>query len=275
MAFSVNTNASAFAALYSLNQTNSALEVTQRRINTGLKVESAGDDAATYAIAQKMRGDLAGLNAVKSSLDRAISTLDVAVAAGEAVSDLLNEMKEKAVAAKDTGIDTASRNALNGDFKELRDQITSIVDNAEFNGTNAVNSTGSDIVAITNDDASNTITIAAQNLSLGGSIVTLSDTQEIATATTAAAALTAVSASAENVTSALSALGAGAKRLEIQRDFVGKLSDVIEVGIGNLVDADLAKESATLQALQVKQQLGLQALSIANQSPGAVLGLFQ
>ncbi|SDE72691.1 flagellin [Kordiimonas lacus] len=275
MAFSVNTNAGAFLALQSLNQTNSQLETTQRRINTGLKVESAKDSAATYAIAQNLRGDIAGLNAVKGSLDRAISTLDVAVAAGEAVSDLLTELKEKAVSAKDTGIDSASRDALNDEFVELRDQITSIVENAEFNGANAVDGSGTDIVAITNDSGTNTITIGAQDLTLGGANVTLSATQEISSAALASTAVTTISASASNVTSALSAFGAGSTRLEIQREFVGKLSDTIEVGIGNLVDADLAKESATLQALQVKQQLGLQALSIANNSPSAVLTLFQ
>ncbi|SDD58073.1 MULTISPECIES: flagellin [Kordiimonas] len=275
MAFSVNTNAGAFAALQNLNSTSSNLNTVQGRINTGLKVASAKDNAAVFSIAQKLRGDVSGLNAVKSSLDRALSTIDVAVAAGEAVSDLLIEMKEKAVSAKDSGLDTASRTALNDEFEELRDQITSIVSNAEFNGTNVVESGGSAIVAITNDDGSNTITIAAQDLSLGSANVTVATTTSIDTAANASAAVTAIEASITNVNSSLSALGAGAKRLDLQKEFVGKLSDTIEVGIGNLVDADLAKESASLQALQVKQQLGLQALSIANQAPSTVLGLFR
>jgi len=275
MSFSVNTNAGAFAALQNLNSTTSMLNKTQTQINTGLKVSSAKDNAAVFAIAQKLRGDVSGLNAVKSSLDRALSTIDVAVAAGEAVSDLLIEMKEKAVAAKDTGLDTASRTALNDEFKELRDQITSIVSNAEFNGTNAVKSGGSAIVAITNDDGSNTITIAAQDLSLGSAKVTVAATESIGTSTAASGAVTDIENSITNVNTALSALGAGAKRLELQQNFVGKLSDTIEVGIGNLVDADLAKTSAQLQSLQVKQQLGLQALSIANQAPSTVLGLFR
>ena len=117
MAFSVNTNAGAFAALQNLNKTNAQLKTTQTQINTGLKVSSAKDDAATFAIAQKLRSDVSGLNAVKSSLDRATSTIDVAIAAGEAVSDLLIELKEKAVAAKDSGLDTASRESLNNDFE--------------------------------------------------------------------------------------------------------------------------------------------------------------
>ena len=275
MAFSVNTNAGAFAALQNLNNTNSQIKTVQTQINTGLKVSSAKDDAATFAIAQKLRADVSGLNAVKSSLDRATSTVDVAIAAGEAVSDLLIELKEKAVAAKDSGLDTASRNSLNNDFAQLRSQITSIVDNAEFNGTNVVKSGGAAVIAITNDTGGNKISIATQDLSVGGTNVTLSAGNTISTATGASAAVTAIESSISNVNDALSALGSGAKRIELQRGFVDKLSDAIEVGVGNLVDADLAKTSANLQSLQVKQQLGLQALSIANQAPGTVLSLFR
>jgi len=275
MAFSVNTNAGAFLALQNLNKTSGGLTQVQSRINTGLRVASAKDDAATFAIAQKLRGDVAGLNAVKGSLDRASSTLDVALAAGEAVSDLLISLKEKAVAAKDSGLDTASRASLNNDFAQLRDQITSIVSNAEFNGTNVVKNSGTSIVAITNDTGSNSITISAQDISLTGSKVTITAATAINTAALASAAVTKLESSIANVNTALSALGSGANRLDLQRTFVDKLSDTIEVGIGNLVDADLAKESANLQALQVKQQLGLQALSIANQAPSTVLGLFR
>ena len=275
MAFSVNTNAGAFAALQNLNQTQSELNTTQTQINTGLRVASAKDDAATFAIAQTLRGEVSGLQAVSASLDRAQSSLDVAIAAGEAVSDLLIELKEKAVAAKDSGLDTASRTSLNDDFQQLRDQITSIVQNAEFNGTNAVENSGDAIVAITNDTGSNTITIAAQDLSLGGANVTIGTAQTIGTQDAASVAVANIESSIQNVNTALSALGSGANRVELQQNFVDSLSDSIEVGIGNLVDADLAETSANLQSLQVRQQLGLQALSIANQAPQSVLSLFR
>ena len=275
MTFSVNTNASALSALQNLNKTASGLERVQTQINTGLKVASSKDNAAVFAIAQSLRADVAGFRAATASLDRALSTVDVAIAAGEAVSDLLIELKEKAVAAKDSGLDTASRNSLHNDFTQLRAQISSIVDNAEFNGTNAVASGGSAIVAITNDDASNKISIGAQDLSVGGGIVTLSATNSISTAAAASSSVLAIESSIANVNDSLSELGAGARRLELQRSFVAKLMDTVEVGIGNLVDADMAKASATLQSLQVKQQLGLQALGIANQAPQAVTSLFQ
>ncbi len=275
MAFSVNTNRSAFLALQNLHKTNRELERVQTRINTGLKVSSAKDDAATYAIAQKLRGDVAGLGAVSGSLDRASASLDVAIAAAEAVSDLLIEMKKKAVAAKDSGLDSASRQSLARDFAQLRDQITSIIENAEFNGVNAVKANGRDISAITDPRASKSLVIAAQDLSLGGANISVSAGQTIDTVASASSVVDMLTSAIDNVNASLSTLGAGAKRIAVQQSFVTKLSDTIEIGIGNLVDADLAREAANLQALQVKQQLGLQALAIANQSPSAILALFR
>jgi flagellin len=275
MAFSVNTNAGALTALQNLTKTSQQLNTVQNRINTGLAVSSAKDNAAVYAIAQNLRSDLGGLGAVKQSLDRATGAADVALAAGEAVADLLVQLKEKAVAAKDPGADAATKTALNNDFIQLRDQITSIVSNANFNGVNVVKNGGDAVVGITNDTGSQTITVAAQDLSLTGTNVTITAATTITTSALASAAVDALETSITNVNAALSRLGSGAKRLELQQNFVSKLSDAIETGIGNLVDADLAKESAKLQSLQVKQQLGLQALSIANQAPGTVLSLFR
>ena len=242
MGFSVNTNAGALVALQNLNKTNNLMNQVQTRINTGLKVSSAKDNAAGFNIAQGLRADLGGLNSAKSSIDRAISTIDVAISAGEAVSDLLIEMKEKAVASKDTGLDADSRTALNDEFKELRNQITTIVDNAEFNGVNAVKTNA--VVALLNSDGSNSLTIAAQNLSLGGGVVTVTAGSSISSSTLASSVSTAIDNSIKAVGTSLSKLGSGAKRLELQKTFVNKLADSIEVGIGNLVDADLARESA-------------------------------
>lgn len=275
MAFSVNTNAAALSALQNLTKTDMRLQDVQTQINTGFKVASSKDNAAVFSIAQTLRADVSGLNAAQASIDRAQSTIDVAIAAGEAVSDLLIEMKEKAVAAKDQGLDSASRTALNDDFTQLRDQISSIVENAEFNGTNAVENGGDNIIAITNDDGTSTISIEAKDLSLAGNLVTLTASTDIATAGAASATVANIESSIANVNTALSELGAGANRLDLQKSFVSKLQDSIEVGIGNLVDADMAKASADLQALQVKQQLGLQALSIANQAPQTITSLFQ
>ena len=272
---SVNTNMGAMIALQSLNKTNNELAKVQGRINTGLAVGSAKDDGALFSIAQTMRGKVAGFSAVKQSLSRSVSTVDVALAAGTAISDILIEMKAKAVAAADTSLDATSRSALNEDFKALRDQITTIASNAEFNGVNMIKNGGSAVAALANENATSKITVAAQDLSLTGTVVTLATTTVITSAALASTAIATLGTSITNVGTALAKLGTGAKKLEVHATFVGKLEDSLIAGIGNLVDADLAKESARLQALQVKQQLGVQALSIANQAPQMFLGLFR
>ena len=271
---SVNTNVGAMVALQNLNRTNNDLTTAQSRINTGLKVANAKDNGAIWAIAQGMRSESTALNAVKDSLQRGQSTLDVAMAAGESVSDLLSQMKEKALAASDEGLDTESRSKLNADFKSLRDQIGKVIENAKFNGVNLLDGTGN-ITALANADASSTLTVSGQDMSLGGSIVSVSDTDTIGTQTTASDMLTDIQDSIDAVSTALASLGTGSKSLETHLNFIGKLQDTLDAGVGNLVDADLAKESARLQALQTKQQLGIQALSIANSSTRSILGLFQ
>lgn len=275
MTFSINVNPGALSALRNLNKTSKELNTTQSHINSGLKIASAKDNAAVFSIAQKLRGDLKGLNAVKQSLDRGVSSTDIALAAANSISDLLIEMKEKAVSAADQGLDTTSRTALSLDFNALRNQITTITANAEFNGTNLIDGNSDAVVAITNSDATQTYSIAHENLTLGGSNVTLTAAQSITTQSAAQAVVSSIGTSIDNLNAVLTRLGSGSTGLEANRVFAGKLSDVIETGIGNLVDADMAKESANLQALQVKQQLGVQALSIANQSPQSILSLFQ
>jgi flagellin len=273
---SVNTNSGAMVALQYLNQTNAQLQTTQNAINTGLKVASAKDDGATYAIAQNMRGDVAGYSAVTDSINRGISSVDVALSAGQSISDLMIEMKQKALAASDASMDTASRQALNEDFEALRDQITSIVNNAVFNGFNLIDGSASNgISVLASSDGAKRITVQSENLSLSGGIIMFGAASTISTQSQASAMIATVETSLNNVNSALARLGSGSKKLSVQATFVQNLSDTLQSGIGNMVDADMATESAKLQSLQVKQQLGVQALSIANQSPQVILSLFK
>jgi flagellin len=272
---SVNTNYGALLALQSLGKTNAELEGVQNRVNTGLRVATAKDNGATFAIAQSMRGKVAGYGVAKDTLDKAISLVDVTVAAGNTLSDILIELKAKATAARDATLTTAQRAAFNADFVQLRDAITRTVTNAEFNGSNMIKSGGNNASAFANDTGSSLVTITAVSFALSGAVVTLTTTETITTATLAAAALSKINASMTNVNRELAKLGSGARALEKYRDFLGQLSDSLEAGIGNLVDADLARESARLQSLQVKQQLGAQALSIANRAPQILLSFFQ
>ena len=274
---SVNTNVGAMVALQNLNATNSELANTQSRINTGKRVGSVKDNGAIWAIAQNQRAASNSLNSVRESLQRGQSTVDVAVSAGETVSDLLIQMKEKALAASDTTLDSNSRTALNDDFISLRDQISKAVANAEFNGANMLLGVGgSTVAAIANADGTSVITVAAQAMDLGtGALATVGATASLGTATESTSMIASLNTAIIAVSSALSKLGTGSKSLASHLVFVNKLQDTVDAGIGNLVDADLAKESAKLQALQTKQQLGIQALSIANQSSSTLLSLFR
>ena len=272
---SINTNAAALTALQNLSLTQYALQSTQNVISTGKKVNTAKDNGAVWSIAQTMAGKVSSLDAVQDSLNRAQSTIDVAMSAGQQVSDLLTQMKAKVLAASDTSLDSTSRTALNADFKSLRDQITSVVNNADFNGVNMVKSGGTTVYALANDSGSTKLTVGAEDLSLGGANVTLAATASFNSATSASAYIATIDTNLTSVNTALTKLGTGSNALASHLKFVQSLQDSLQTGISNLVDADMAKESATLQALQTKQQLGVQALSIANQSTSIMLSLFR
>ena len=275
MTFSVNTNTGAMTALQYLNLTQSQLAETQNAVNSGLKVATAKDNGAIFAIAQNQRGAVAGYQSVINSLQNGSSAVDVALSAGQSISDLLIQMKQQALSAADTSLDTASRGALNANFQALLGQITTIVNNAVFNGFNLVNGSTQKIMALASADGTRHVTTLAQNMSLSGLIVTIASTASISTQVKASALINTIQGSLTNVDSALAKLSSGAAKFSIQATFTQKLSDTLTTGIGNLVDANMAEESAKLQSLQVKQQLGVQALSIANQAPQAILSLFQ
>ena len=273
MTNSVITNASALIALQNLNATNSKLAATQSRVNTGLKVQGARDNAATWAIAQNQRADMNALESVKTSLNRATSVADVALAAGQQISDILVELRQKATAAADPSASEATRKAYDDEFQTLLKSLQSFADNATFDGENILNGAlNTPLEFLANADASETITMNRQDLTLDGLSLTGFDLTD---ETNAKAALTAVETALTDANAKLAELGAQSKQIEKHTLFVTKLMDSLEVGVGNLVDADMARESARLQALQVQQQLGAQALSIANQAPNIILSLFK
>ncbi|PHS22874.1 MAG: flagellin [Robiginitomaculum sp.] len=276
MTISVHTNTAALAALQQLNKTNVALDNVQGRINTGLKVAGAKDNAAIFAVAQSLRSDIGAYDAVGTSLDRAASIGNVALAAGEAISNLLIELRAKATAATESSIDTFTRKAFDSDFKAVLSQISTILANAAFDGANILDSSNSPGIGFLADaDGTRSLTLKTQNMSFGGAIITLASTASLGTVTLAKAAVTAVKASLDNVNQALANLGSDVRKIEAHSVFVSKLTDALNIGVGNLVDADLAVESAKLQSLQVQQQLGVQALGIANSRPQIILSLFQ
>ena len=276
MVISVNTNPGALIALQNLDTTESQLQVAQSQVSTGLAVSDAQDNGAIFAIAQNQRATSSALTAVTQSLQRVQSTANVAASAGTTVSDLLNQLKSAALSASDTSTNTTSRLALNATFTSILQQIQSVVSNASFNGINLIDGSITSLAALASTDGTSKLTVAAQSLALGGINITVAATATIsASAATAATVLTEVNTSITNVNNALAKLGASENALQTQITFTGTLQDTIDTGVGNLVNANLAKESATLTALQTKQSLGIQALSIANSSSQSLLSLFR
>lgn len=270
---SVNTNYSALVALQNLTATQNSLAETQDRINTGLKVSSARDDGAVFAIAQDQRGRLNAQQILRDAMDRAISTIDVGLSAAEAVQNIMMQMKDKALAASAPGLSTAQIASYKNDFEALREAIDPLVNAAQLNGQNLINSSAASMQVKVNDlNLSTVITITAQGLTAASLSI---DTLTFTTAGEASGAVSALVGVLSTMNASLSALGGKAKALNAMKEFNSKMSDVTEKGVGVLVDADLARESARLQSLQVKQQLGAQALSIANQQPQILLRFFQ
>jgi flagellin len=394
MSFSVNTNGAAMAAIRTLEATNKVLDTTQSRINSGLKVASAKDNASTFAIASGLRADIAGFKAVSEAISFGQATANVALKGAESVMDTLTQIKSKVTSAQSSTMD---RTAIQNDIKALSDQLQSIVDGAQFNGVNLLNNTDPDLDVLSSmnradpstaptatnitvtatdltaatlgisgmnvaagalkvatdttvtgfadnetfeivtdaktytfefiDDPTSTAPTDGDNIvvdvdssaSFGANTAQLIDalkkqgftaeyqsngdlqithgseeiqsysssdsffidttdadfTSGIKAAGDPSSALTTVENAITTVKTALAGLGTSVKQLETQGDFVKSLQDVLTEGVGTLVDANLAEESANLQAAQTRQQLGIQALSIANQGPGAILGLFR
>jgi len=274
MVNNVSTNPGALVALQNLNRISDQLNDVQRRVSTGKQVSSAKDNPALYALAQKQRAELGSIESVQQGLRIGSSAVDVAVAAGESISDILVEMRAIASQAADTSLGASERTLLQDQYKALADQIGRLVDSATIGGRNIIDGTTATLTVNASTDGASTISIAGYNLK-DASVLTISrDATDLATAAGAATELADIDASIDNLTNSLAALGAGSRSLDLQGKLLTRIADALEISIGNLTDADLAKESSRLQALQVQQQLAIQTLSIANAAPNAILALF-
>jgi flagellin len=275
MTISVQNNSAALLALQNLNRTNDQLANVQQEISTTLAVSQAKDNPAVWATAQGQQVDVDGLAAVTQSLNRASSISDVALSAGQSVVDLLNQMKQDVLSAQDNQLDTTARQSLNTDFSGLLQRITTTLSSASFDGANLLDGSGGDLRFLATADGSQMVTLPAENLSLGGGVITLSSTSTINSTQAASAVMAQLDASIANVTSALANIGDQAKLVTAHGVLVQNLSDVLQTGRGDLIDADTAADSARLTALQVQQQLGGQSLNVANAMPSVLLSLFR
>lgn len=269
---SINTNVGAMVALRSLNSVSTDLANTQDRVSTGLKVIGAKDDASSFAIAQGIRAEIKAIFAIQQGLANGRGVTNVALAAATEISNLLNDLKKKAIEGLNPGNTSEQQGIINSDYVELVGQVLNFIQNAEYNGRNLLMSGANDLNVIS-DSSGGTLTVRAQDLE--GTVYSQLNAQNLANVTAASAALTQVNAVINTVNVALGQLGADFRSIEFQDEFLVSLLDATEEGLGSIVDADMAKEAAKLQALQVKQQLAVQSLSIANAAPNILLALFQ
>jgi flagellin len=275
MTISVQNNSAALTALQNLNRANDQLANVQQEISTTLAVSQPKDNPTVWATAQGQKVDIDGLAAVTQSLNRASSISDVALSAGQSVVDLLNKIKQDVLSAQDSQLDTAGRQALNNDFQGLLQRITTTLQNASFDGANLLDGSGGDLRFLATADATQSVTLPAQNLSLGAGIITLTAMSAFNSTQAASAMMTQVDASIANVTSALADIGDQAKLVSAHHTLVQNLSDVLTQGMGDLINADTEADSARLAALQIQQQLSGQSLNVANSMPSVLLSLFR
>jgi flagellin len=304
---SIMTNTAAMTALKTLQSTNKALSESQNRISTGFRVAEASDNAAYWSIATTMRSDNKALGTVQDALGLGAAKADVAYTGLNAAIDVVDEIKTKLVAAREPGVDGAK---IQSEITELQNQLTSIATSASFSGENwlSVDSASAsyvatkEIVGSFNRAADGTVSVGLINIdttatelfdaadqsgildsaftTTGAGAVTVSVSTLSVTAAGVDDAdiddmISAVDTALSGMTTAASNLGAAKKRISMQSDFVSNLMDSITRGVGTLVDADMSKESTRLQALQTQQQLGIQALSIANSGSQSILSLFR
>ncbi|MEH6741214.1 MAG: flagellin [Sulfitobacter sp.] len=278
---SILTNNSAMVALQTLKSINMNLADTQNAISTGKDINSAKDNASVWAISKVMESDVSGLDAVQDSLAVGQSAVGVASAGAELIVETIKEMQALAISAQSESADFAQ---IDLEMAAKKEQLDSIVAGSQFNGVNLLNTdtdgngaAGLDVVGSINRigagaATATTITVATADLEASVTDITLTGTADT---TDAAATYTELTTMLDAAITGAAALGTSAKRLDDQANFVSKLSDSLTTGIGALVDTDMEAASAKLQALQTQQQLGVQALSIANEAPSTIMSLFR
>ncbi len=299
---SVNTNIGAQVALASLNATNTQLQASQKRISTGLRVADATDDGGAFAVAQRVRSDVGALTSVNEQLGNAKGLVGTSLSALGKISDTVNIAKTLLVKIGDSSIAQDQRDQYVASYKSLLTEVANYVDNSTYNGQTLLGRTAGGPITgssklVISSELGNTTTISAADTSglastLAGLIgatfsrgATGTDTFTAAAAgadqTAAALALTATTGATafttalKGVANQLNQTGADSNLLDATITFNSSKIDSLNAGLGALIDTDLSKESARLQALQIKQQLGTQALSLANQAPQSLLSLFK
>jgi flagellin len=279
---SVNTNGSAMIALQSLNATNSMLQSVQKQVSTGYRVADAVDDGAAYAIAQGIRSTVGALTSANQQLGGSQGLLATTMSGLNKISNTMTSMRNVLVKLSDSSVTGADRTNYTAQYTSMLSNVKTFVQDANYDGKTLIgNMAGSNgtfgRIAVARNESGSTYGIAT----FGGSAMFGSigfGATTLAGASTVAALITAGGTFINQfnaVSTALNAIGSETNYVNNQVSYNSDKIDALKTGIGSLVDADLAKEAAQLQSLQIRQQLGTQSLSIANQAPAALLSLFK
>ena len=286
---SILTNSSAMVALQTMKSVNKSMAKVQDEISTGLKVATAKDNGAVWAVAQVMRSDIKGLETVGEQLALGSSTVGTARTAAETISAMLTTAKQKITGGGDLS-SAATRTKLAADLVALGEQINDIVSSAALNGVNMIGTAGDPPTAVAEASynivgaitraadgtiGTQTITIDTADLSGVGAVLTALTEADFTDAAGISTVLTSIETQVTTVNNAAAAFGTAQTQIEIQGTFVSKFIDSLKDGVGAMVDADMEEASARLSALQTQQQLGIQALSIANSNSENILSLFR
>ena len=275
---SIVTNASANVALRNLNNINSSMQTTQNRVSTGLRVANAIDSGSNFAIAQGIRTEIKALSAVNQGLNNAKGVGKVALAGATGVSNLLGDIRAKLTELSNEGITQDQRDILDTDLTSLLGQAEDFITNSSFNGANLLDDqavTGITGVTTLSGLDGGTLTVTGHDIETTRANLLAADTSTAALAQTALGAGAVFELFETAVNTALGGIGADVRALNLQTDFLQDITAATEEGLGNIVDADMARESARMTSLQVQQQLAVQTLGIINQAPNSLLGLFR
>ena len=272
MSNSINTNVGAMVALASLRTTQTALSVASKQVQTGYRVADAADDASTFSVAQGIRGNLQAYQAVQGSLANGVGLGSVTQSALTQISDLVGNMQAKITQLADGSISANQRTIYTADFNAMTSQISNFISQANYNGTNLLSAASAAKTFLADTNAV-TLTMTSQS-SVNAAFTTFA-VSSVASASQATLALTSLNTFQQAVATSLGGNAAETRTMTLQSNFVNAIVDATTAGLGAIVDADIGKASASVQALQVRQQLGIQSLSIANQQPSVLLGLFR
>lgn len=279
---SVNTNTGAMIALQSLQTTQQQLAVTQKQISTGYRVADASDDGGAYAIAQGIRSTVGALTSANQQLGNVQGLLSTTQSGLNNISNMMGSMRDVLVKLSDSSVQGGDRSNYETQYNSMLANVKTFVQDANYNGRTLVGDlTGSSgtfgRVAVARNESGSTYGIAAFSGSALFGSISFTSTQ-LSGASTVAALITASGAflnQQKSVATELNTIGSTINYVNNQTTYNNDKMNSLNSGMGSLIDADLAKESAQLTALQIRQQLGTQALSMANQAPQSLLSLFK